>query len=87
MIFFFFAFLLDKRPRCPRCNKTFTRSEVLKRHIECVHEGAGRCDMPGCGRVFATKSMLRKHKEKVHASDNIPDEGKSVVTSSDESRS
>ncbi|KXN68787.1 hypothetical protein CONCODRAFT_22774, partial [Conidiobolus coronatus NRRL 28638] len=45
------------------CNKTFKRSEHLKRHIRSIHtlEKPFPCPYPGCTKKFSRSDNLNQH--------------------------
>ena len=51
--------------KCDQCNKVFTRSHDLKRHIQRVHSSDRPFTSGLCDRDFASSDMLRRH-EKIH---------------------
>ena len=50
---------------CDQCNKVFTRSHDLKRHIQRVHSSDRPFTCGLCDKDFASSNMLRRH-EKIH---------------------
>ena len=52
--------------KCDQCDKYFSQSMVLKRHINTVHEGQKnhQCDL--CGKAFGEKADLKTHIKCVH---------------------
>ena len=53
------------------CNKTFKRSEHLKRHIRSIHtlEKPYKCNFPDCGKKFARSDNLAQHA-RIHRNRN-----------------
>ena len=54
------------KPICTLCTKTFARKQVLKIHMESVHEGKKTFECDICGQKFAGKSSVKRHIEVVH---------------------
>ena len=46
---------------CGQCNKVFTRSHDLKRHIQRVHSSDRPFTCGWCDKDFASSNMLRRH--------------------------
>ena len=53
--------------KCKQCEKTFTDSGNLKRHVKAVHEGTKdyKCDY--CGKSFSEPGKLKRHVKAVHS--------------------
>jgi len=61
---------VSKACRCEECNKVFSSSENLKKHL-IIHssEWPFKCDEPECGKQFTQLSNLEWHK-KTHLGDD-----------------
>lgn len=66
---------------CEVCQKSFTRSSALKRHIGAVHGAGYLCDK--CGEQFKKVNTLHKHMQTVHenSSRNMNQSGNSNFSS------
>ena len=50
---------------CSSCTKTFTKLDILKRHIKRVHETPTfKCG--SCGKLFIRSDFLKRHEKSVH---------------------
>ncbi|GFN92128.1 Zinc finger protein [Plakobranchus ocellatus] len=60
---------LLKKPSCPVCDKKFSRSYDVKRHLRCVH-GSSQC--PNCGLILKADDpvSLRQHEQSFLPSSN-----------------
>ena len=56
----------SKDLKCPLCDYITSRKDVLKIHIEAVHEGLKNFDCKFCGKLFSQNSNLKKHLKRVH---------------------
>ena len=55
---------------CSSCSKTFTKLDILKRHIKRVHETPTfKCGT--CGKLFIRSGILKRHEKSVHGGKNI----------------
>ena len=55
-----------KKFKCETCGKAFARSEHLKRHISCVHEGQKNHKCHLCEKAFTRSDRLKHHISSVH---------------------
>ena len=62
---------LPKKFQCDSCDKSFTQSHNLKRHVQCVHEGMveERQVCPQCNKSFKNKNSLNVHIWNIHRKD------------------
>ncbi|EME42129.1 hypothetical protein DOTSEDRAFT_73048 [Dothistroma septosporum NZE10] len=49
---------------CAECNKAFTRSENLERHLRSRHRAAHKFVCERCGRTFARSDVRKRHAER-----------------------
>ena len=47
---------------CDQCDKVFSRSHGLKRHVQSLHSGVKEFTCDKCEKSFATRDILRRHK-------------------------
>ena len=52
---------------CPTCKKTFSRSDILRKHLR-THVP---CPCPVCGQLFQDKFTLAKHQIEVGRSSQV----------------
>ena len=59
-----------EKPKCIRCDKSFTNTYSLQQHINTVHENKREyaCDWPGCGKKFA-KPWNRTIHYRIHTNE------------------
>jgi len=63
---------MDRNHVCPICQKTFTQSGNLKRHINIIHspdrqaKTPKRFSCPICNKTFTRKYDMQKHVETIH---------------------
>ena len=57
---------IDKTFKCNHCDKTCSRREYLKKHIEAVHEKLKKVNCKLCGKYFYDISRLIVHDKTVH---------------------
>ena len=57
---------------CTICKKTYTRTSMLRAHVEKFHLGKGKFQCDGCDKTFIEKKMLEAHKEKEHRGGGFP---------------
>ena len=55
-----------KKHKCDHCEKAFARSEHLKRHVSCVHEGQRNYNCSFCEKAFSRQDRLKHHIKVVH---------------------
>ena len=52
--------------KCDSCDKSFTRSGHLKRHIKTLHEGKTNVRCDSCEEYFTESGSLKKHIKTIH---------------------
>ena len=52
--------------KCKLCNRTFSQSGTLRRHIKTVHGGVKSHNCETCGKSFSRAANLKKHISAVH---------------------
>ena len=52
---------------CNVCDKIFTRSCDLRRHLEFKHAGVDNDKCPDCGKVFSEPYELKRHMNIIHS--------------------
>jgi KRAB domain-containing zinc finger protein len=52
--------------KCEICNKSFSRKDYLKVHIETVHEKKKRFECDICNKCFSYSCHLNHHTKSVH---------------------
>lgn len=60
----------NKNLLCNYCNKSFSDSYCLKRHIKTIHEKSAAQFVCGCGKVYTQSSDLKRHQARHHADRN-----------------
>ena len=60
---------VTKEHQCDTCEKSFSRSDHLKRHIACVHEGQKNHKCHLCEKTFGRSDRLKHHISSVHNED------------------
>ena len=55
----------NKHQNCDKCNKSFTKKDHLKTHIQSIHENV-RYNCDKCDKSFTHKSSLRTHIRSAH---------------------
>ena len=53
------------QPKCPECHKTFSRRDVMERHIR-IHKGGGTETCPSCFQPISRKDYLKQHQKSCH---------------------
>ena len=58
----------EKKHTCEQCNKSFSDTYKLKRHVTQVHQGLKEfiCEVVDCGKAFSEAYKLRKHITQIH---------------------
>ena len=57
---------------CPSCDKSYTRSQILRRHIKNVHEGIKEYSCQSCEKSYTQSHNLKTHIQKVHEGLKLP---------------
>ena len=52
--------------KCKSCGKSFSRADILKKHIHTVHEGHKDYNCQSCGKSFSESGNLKKHIHTIH---------------------
>ena len=57
----------DKNLKCEKCDKTFTRKDNKKSHIDTVHSNIRKYKCDQCEKAFKMSSSLKAHKACLHS--------------------
>ena len=60
--------VLAAKYKCEKCSKSFSKGQVLRRHIRSVHEGVKNYRCETCDKAFGEAHNLKKHLRTVHKS-------------------
>ena len=67
---------------CNSCEKSFTQSGHLKRHIKGLHEGQRNCKCDSCGKSYTQSGHLKLHIKTLHEGTYHLEEAKISLLSS-----
>ena len=56
----------NKSFKCSRCDKTFTTSFNMKKHIKTIHEGQRNYKCDSCGKSYKESGSLNFHIKTIH---------------------
>jgi len=55
----------NREKTCSLCQKMFASKQLCREHVECVHNGKGKC--PECGKISTSSNNLKMHITRMHS--------------------